>query len=122
MKGIFIDVEKCEVSQINIKGNLDDFYRLIGCNVITTISCPNSGDHDIIVDDEGLLKEIKGMFSIDDENEPQLAGNGVILRVNEELGKWMASKLTVEEIKRRITFFKLIQTPLGKAIFKVRKE
>lgn len=122
MKGILIDVEKCEVKQINLKGKLEDYYKFIGCDLITSVSCPNSGDHDVIVDDEGLLKEIKGLFSVDNTEEPQFAGNGIILKVNEEVGKWTSSKLTVDELRRRITFWKLVPTPLGNCLFRVKKE
>ncbi len=121
-KAILIDVKKSEVSQIEIKGKLDDFYRYLGCDIIDSVSVPNSEDHDVIVDDEGLLKEICGLFSIDEEKEPQFAGNGIIMAVNEDTGNWLSSRLTVEDVQRRITFWKVITTPLGKILVRVPKK
>lgn len=121
-KAILIDVEKFEVSEVELNGKLDDYYRLIKCDLITCVSVPNSEDHDVIVDDEGLLKEVIGLFSIDDENEPQLAGNGLIMKVNEEDGSWHSPELTVEEVRQRITFWKVVNTIGGRFILRVPKQ
>ena len=121
MKGILIDVEKCEIREVELKAKLEDYYRLIGCDLITCVYYPNLEKHDVICDDEGLLKEIKGMFSIDDENDPQIAGNGLILKVTPN-GNWVSSKLTVEDVKQRITFWKVISTSVGRLIVRMPKK
>ena len=118
-KAILIDVEKCEIREVEIKGKLEDYYRLIGCDLITSVSVPNSEDHDVIVDDEGLLKPFKGLFSIDDSENPHFAGNGLIMKVNFKVGSWISSKLTVDEVRRRITFWKVVYTKSGRIIFKL---
>lgn len=121
MKGILIDVEKCEIREVELKAKLEDYYRLIKCDLITCVSYPNMKNHDVICDDEGLLKEIKGMFSIDDDNEPQIAGNGLILKVTAG-GNWVSSKLTVEDVKQRITFWKVVSTDHGRFIVRMPKK
>ena len=120
-KAVLIDVEKSEIREVELKGNLDDYYRFIKCDLITSVSVPNNEDHDVIVDDEGLLKPFKGLFSIDDENEPQFAGNGLIMRVNEDSGNWITSKLSVDEVRKRVTFWKVFYTTAGRIIVRVPK-
>lgn len=120
-KAILIDVEKSEIREVELKGKLDDYYHFIKCDLITSVSVPNNEDHDVIVDDEGLLKPFIGMFSIDDEHEPQYAGNGLIMKVNPINGNWITSKLTVDEVRKRITFWKVFYTDSERIIVRVPK-
>ena len=118
MKAVFIDVEKGEIRDIEFKGKLEDFYHYIHCDIVDAVPFPDDENHDVVVDDEGLLKKIVGFFSIYDDSEPQYAGNGIIVGVNNNVGKWISSKYSAEDIKRRITFWTVKYTPMGNFLVK----
>jgi hypothetical protein len=54
------------------------------------------------VDDEGLLKPQEGFFIYEGYRQP-LAGNGLVLGTDEE-GESVDPKMTLEELKSRVTF------------------
>ena len=96
--GILIDVENCEVKEVKFKNTLKEFYRLLKCDIITAPSFDDK--HDIIADDEGLLKGPTNFFQYE---EIELAGNCMIVGVTEN-GNWKSHSLNFEEIKEKITF------------------
>lgn len=105
IKGILIDVYNQEVREVKMTADLDSYYKHIKCDLITCVSLDE--DHDIVVDDEGLLKCPKHFFSIDNDGEPQYAGNGIIFGVNEYNGEWINHKLNLEEFKQRVTIWEV---------------
>lgn len=96
--GILIDVKNCEVKEVKFKNTLKEFYRLLKCDIITAPSFDDK--HDIIADDEGLLKGPTNFFQYE---EIELAGNCMIVGVSEN-GNWKSHSLNFEEIKAKITF------------------
>ena len=104
INGILIDVENLEVREVQIKGKLEDFYKLLKCDLITAPSFDEK--HDIIADDEGLLKGPTTFFQYEDI---ELAGNCMIVGVNEDTGNWISHSLNFEEIKSKITFHTYIR-------------
>lgn len=98
IKGILIDVENCEVKEVMFKNKLEEYYRLLKCDCITAPSFDEN--HDIIADDEGLLKGPQNFFQYE---EIELAGNCMIVGVTEN-GNWKSHSLNFEEIKSKITF------------------
>ena len=97
IKGILIDVENQVVREVTFKNKLEEYYRLLKCNIITAPSFDEN--HDIIADDEGLLKP-NNFFQYE---EIELAGNCMIVGVTES-GNWKSHSLNFEEIKSKITF------------------
>lgn len=95
--GILIDVENCEVKEVTFKNTLKEFYRLLKCDLITAPSFDDN--HDIIADDEGLLKP-NNFFQYE---EIELAGNCMIVGVTDS-GNWKSHSLNFEEIKEKISF------------------
>ena len=76
IKGILIDVEKLTVTEVEFENNLSSYYRFLKCDCVTTALYDEH--HDVIVDDEGLLKTpIVGLFETPDGGE--YAGNGLIV-------------------------------------------
>ena len=106
IKAIFIDVRSKEISEIEIENELDTYYRLIKCDCITAPSFDEK--HDVIVDDEGLLKDIEGFFEIDSECPGEYAGNGLIVGVNSN-GDWTSHHLNFEEVKKHIHFIMYVR-------------
>ena len=63
IKGILIDSESKTVKEVEFENSLTSYYELIDCECVTTVLYDNQ--HDVILDDEGLLKSpIKGFFEI----------------------------------------------------------
>lgn len=98
IKGILIDSKNLNVSEVEFEPTLEEYYRLLDCDCITAPSF--NEDHDVIVDDEGLLKGPTNFFEIDGA---EYAGNGMILKVNDR-GDWISHTLNFEEIKDKVTF------------------
>lgn len=96
--GILIDVENQVVKEVKFKNTLKEYYRLLKCDIITAPSFDDK--HDIIADDEGLLKGPTNFFQYE---EIELAGNCMIVGVSEN-GNWKSHSLNFEEIKAKITF------------------
>ncbi len=106
IKAIFVDVINRQVSEVEIEENLQSYYRLLHCNTIAAPSFDTK--HDVIVDDEGLLKEPIGFFEITTEFACEFAGNGLIVGVNSR-GEWISHKLDIEEVKKQINFITYIK-------------
>jgi len=114
IRGILIDVHNLTVQEVAFKNNLLSFYRLLNCDVITTAPYPYDDHHDIVVDDESLLKELQNFFAISPEEE--YCGNGLIIRSNSD-GEWVSHSLDVEAVRKQITFHKYVK--FGFDIFKI---
>lgn len=112
--GILIDVWKKEVREVTFEDVLDSYYSLINCDIITT--APYDEDHDLIVDDEGLLKNPDRFFSFNDVRSPQYAGNGIIIGFNNQ-GEWISHRTSLNDIRRSITFFQIIKDDNGNSLF-----
>ena len=113
IKGILIDSESNTVKEVEFENSLTSYYDMIKCDCVTTVLYDNK--HDLILDDEGLLKSpIKGFFEISDVGE--FAGNGVIVSFNAK-GEWGPHKLNVDEVKKRVKFFQFVN--LNGSILKV---
>lgn len=104
IKGILIDSKNLNVSEVEFEPTLEEYYRLLNCDCITAPSF--NEDHDVIVDDEGLLKGPTTFFQYEDI---ELAGNCMIVGVNEDTGNWISHSLNFEEIKSKITFHTYIR-------------
>ena len=61
IKVILIDVTKRIVEEVEIFDELKEYYRLIDCNTVTTAMFDEQ--HDVILDDESLMKPLKNFFS-----------------------------------------------------------
>ncbi len=98
-KAILIDATTKRVSLVEISGDLNEYYRLIGCDTFTTVNIGN-GDA-IFVDDEGLLKgEVTEAFTFKDQ---LLCGNGLIVGSDAE-GEAKDAKISLEDVKKLVKF------------------
>ena len=109
IKAILIDVVNKEVKEVDIEqheGNyIQDIYKHLNCTTITSTSNEVFGGiaHCLFVDDEGLLKEPIGAFSIYiDKPRPYqsqvLSGNGILVGINNE-GETISHILDLNIIK-----------------------
>lgn len=105
MRSIFIDAKNQQVTYVDNKGQLEDFYRIMNVEMIQIAEHWKNGDT-LYVDEEGLINGTDFGFEI---NGNQYVGNGLIfgLDINSENGNGPA----LTDIKSlKIKFFKLVPT------------
>jgi len=111
MKAIKIDVRKKEIYYIEIDGDMvDNIVNHLECDVFTLVY-PNTlkkGDT-LYVDDEGLLKEPIGAFSIKGCDQV-LSGNGLILGTDEE-GAAQDVVISIDDLKQLVSFESVDKLP-----------
>ena len=101
MKAILIDVKTQEIKEVEHDGKLQNIYDLIDCRTIDIVRIDDVNG--IFVDDEGILKDNLYFEYSGSENVFKLAGNGLILGVNDE-GNSISPTLTVEDVKNKVNF------------------
>ena len=104
MRAIKIDSKNRTVSEIDIdeqKGVLNEWYKAIGCELVEVAHYMSDKNH-ILVDEEGLLKDITDFFIYNGNLQP-FAGNGLVVGVDEE-GKTISCDVTLEEVTKNVTF------------------
>ena len=101
MKAILIDVKTQEIKEVEHDGKLQNIYDLIDCRTIDIVRVDDVNS--IFVDDEGILKDNLYFEYSGSENVFKLAGNGLILGVNDE-GNSISPTLTVEDVEGKVRF------------------
>lgn len=103
MKAIFIDAKNQQVTHVDTKGQLEDFYRIMNVEMVQIAEYWKNGDT-LWVDEEGLLNGTDFGFEL---NGNQYLGNGMIYGTNRENPEHNDSALTdIKDLK--IKFFKLV--------------
>lgn len=104
MRMFLLDTEKQEAREVDISADLETYYKILNCNLVTVTERKINGVYyDVIADDEGLFKEKPIISAITEEGKAALVGNLLIQRYNAEKGS--AEELTpedIENIKQRI--------------------
>ena len=102
MKSILIDVKKQEVKEVEHDDTLASIYKHVDCGTFDVVRI--DGVNSIYVDDEGLFVEDQLYFKYTGTtNSVSLAGNGLVLGVDEE-GETTSPTLMLEEVKKAVTF------------------
>tara|TARA_Y100000758_G_C15927983_1_gene377619 strand:+ start:78 stop:446 length:369 start_codon:yes stop_codon:yes gene_type:complete len=101
MKAILIDVKTQEIKEVEHDNTLQNIYDLIDCRAFDLVSIDDVNS--IFVDDEGILKDNLYFEYSGSENVFKLAGNGLILGVDDE-GNSISPTLTVEDVKGKVNF------------------
>ena len=80
MRAILIDPETKNISEITLKRlieSLQEFYDLIGTNTVEIVKIDK--EIDMVIDEEGRLKPIKGAFRFFGITDLWFAGKAVII-------------------------------------------
>jgi len=102
MKAIKIDVDNKTVYEVEVNG-LSDIQRQVGGLITSPVVEADYFKKDCLyVDDEGLLKPVKGYFLIEGAYQP-FAGNGIIVGLNEE-GESIDCFVKLDRIKSAVRF------------------
>ena len=56
-KTFLIDAMNCEIREIEISGELEDYYKHIGCSMIEHVGSFDANLPDLYVDEEGLWNQ-----------------------------------------------------------------
>lgn len=96
IKSILIDVKNKKAEALEIEPTLQNYYKLLDCDLID-ITERKIGEYwyDIVCDDEGLLKENQIPSAVNSKSEVQLVGN--LLLMNHD-GEGNETSLTDEQI------------------------
>lgn len=101
MKGILIDSINKTVTEVELDGELQSMYNLIGCQRIEPTMFDD--EHEIYVDEEGLFNNENQFFFMKDMATP-MAGNGLILGFDPDIGDNWSHKLDLESIRSKVIF------------------
>lgn len=103
MKAIFINTQEKTVTEVDIKGDLDSWYKLIGCDLVEIAARLDNGDI-ILVDEEGLWKSPTEFFTFEyaEYTNYPFAGNGLVIGGDGE--NTTDAKSTLAEITQKIKF------------------
>ena len=102
MKAILIDVINKEVNEVEHDDTLSSIYKHIDCGTFDVVRIDDTNS--IYIDDEGLFVEDQLYFKYTGTtNSVSLAGNGLVLGVDEE-GETTSPTLMLEEVKKAVTF------------------
>ena len=101
MKAILIDVYEKEIREVDYDGTLDFIYFNLACRTFDVVRVDDVNS--IFVDDEGILKDNLYFEYSASDRVFQLAGNGLILGVDDE-GNSISPTLTVEDVKGKVNF------------------
>src|ERR1035437_9813871 len=110
MRVIIIDAKKREIREEDIKGDLASLQEVVG-GYIELVRY--SDQEDVYVNEAGLLHGEQNFFSLRGFLQP-LAGNAVIIGSSEE-GRQEPTKLTLEEVRKNVSFASLAELQLGMA-------
>lgn len=76
MIAYFVGPKEAKPVEINDENHLEGYYSLLNCNTIDIVQKSVGGkEFDVIVDDEGLLKDNPVASAFNKEGEPILFGN-----------------------------------------------
>ena len=101
IKAILIDVYEKEIREVDYDGTLDFIYFNLACRTFDVVRVDDVNG--IFVDDEGILKDNLYFEYSASDRVFQLAGNGLILGVDDE-GNSISPTLTVEDVKGKVNF------------------
>lgn len=107
MRGILINPETQEISEIEYDGDYRSIYKLLDIRLFTLIHL--SDNESLFLDDEGLLKDPEFFFGLVGPNfkyHQPLAGKGLILGTDEK-GESIGSNLSLETVKENVRFARL---------------
>ena len=103
MNVLLLDTSKPEPQIIDTEGGLNEWYRLIGCNLIDiTVYEIDGQEYDFIFDDEGLFQERAKPTVLTAEGEPLNVGNIVICKCDEEGAESGLNVSDIEAIRKHL--------------------
>jgi len=106
-KCILIDAKNKTVTEVVLEGGLDPIYRALDCGTFA-VPFEDEKRNALYIDDEGLYSNKEYGFLFSDFPHQLLVGNGLIQGTDEE-GDSVDATVTVEEIRRKVTFIPVTQ-------------
>lgn len=101
MNVIIIDPHAKTITEVEHTGGLDSIYHLTKCSCITAVNIDFVNT--MYLDDEGLINDSpKAFFTLEGHPQPYV-NHGMVIGTNDE-GDDIATTLTLEEVKRMVTF------------------
>ena len=102
MKAILINVKDQSITEVEHDNTLNNIYELLDCRTFDVVRIDEVDS--IYIDDEGLYVEEQLYFEYGgDQHAVRLAGNGLILGVDDD-GNSTSPNITLEDVKGRVGF------------------
>lgn len=103
IRAILIDAKNKTVTEVEIAGELADYYRLIGCEMVEIAFRLPKLDV-CFVDEEALLNDNpKNFFEYNGAGHQPYAGNGLIVG-GTPAGNAASAKISLAEVKANVVF------------------
>lgn len=115
IKVVYLNVSRFEgASVVEIAPELDEYYRLIECELIDIVSRKiGKNYYDIICDDEGLYAPTVRISAVDNEFQPMLVGNLIICKSGRDGYEHGLSEAEQAEVLEHITKIRTLARPEG---------
>lgn len=110
---LLLDVENNELKELECEG-LDDYYKALNCDCIDIVSRSVGKKYfDLIIDDEGLLKQNPIISAINNIGNPMLVGNIIFAKHDSEGNTIDLEEREIKHIKKYIQRMYTINHPEG---------
>ncbi len=109
---VFIDAFNKRLEEHDIKPELEEYYRLLGCDCIESfVRTPKGFDEAafIYIDEVGGFKDQSRFIVRTEHGNQMLSGNGVLIGEPDEEGEETDCKWSLEDVRKFIGFEPLAQ-------------
>ena len=105
MKAFLIDPKLKYIAEVNFEGDYKEIYKWIEANTFDCVNL-NSDADTLYLDDEGLLKRSNYFWQIEilSNIKSTYAGRGLVLGTDDEGESTDVKTITLEQLKKDITF------------------
>lgn len=114
IKAFLVDVNNKSARAVEIEPSLDKYYELLECDCIDIAERSVGGKiFDIIVDDEGLMRDTQVISAIDSRCKPMLVGNLLFVHHDREGNTTGLSDSDCEHLLASVHHIRTISDPDG---------
>lgn len=105
VKCILIDAYNRTITEVEQSG-LKDIYKLLRVSMIEAVYLGSANMDCIYVDEEGLLNGTEASFKFRFPGKPSqvFMGSGLVVGVNRANGNDAPPKISIEEVRKRVSF------------------
>ena len=97
IKGFMVKAKSHKFGKVTVKHTLEDYYKLLGCELIDIVTRKIGGKYyDIIIDDEGLFKDEPVVTGLQEDGSP-LVGSLLVVGLPDSEGE--STDLTDSDIE-----------------------
>lgn len=97
IRGVLLDIEKNEANEVEFVPSLEEYYKMLRCNLIEMPTRTIGGKRfDVVCDEEGTFKQNAKISAIDDLGRVMFVGSLLIVGMADEDGN--ETSLTTQDV------------------------